>query len=196
MKIILLGNEGIGKTSLFENYLGRGAQIDFVENLNATFKQIHRQIPTDGGPADIKIYLWDIADHSSFKTENNYYYLGVDGIILIYDITRRETLHSLSGWLKEVNKNNKYPNTNLLIPEKEHIPIALIGNKNDLREERNDPVTQEEVNSIIESIKKQYEVNLRIPHHETSIKSDLTVTNAFNKIFQHFVGFISIHEIT
>jgi Ras-related protein Rab-18 len=50
----------------------------------------------------IKMTIWDTAGQERFRTLTSSYYRGAQGIILVYDVTRRETFENLNQWLQEV----------------------------------------------------------------------------------------------
>jgi len=54
------------------------------------------------GGKTIKLTLWDTAGQERFRTLTSSYYRGAQGIILVYDVTRRETFDNLQQWLREV----------------------------------------------------------------------------------------------
>merc|ERR1719453_1610228 len=52
----------------------------------------------------VKVTIWDTAGQERFRTLTSSYYRGAQGIILVYDVTRKETFDSLSMWLQEVEQ--------------------------------------------------------------------------------------------
>ncbi|XP_050387766.1 ras-related protein RABC2a-like [Argentina anserina] len=127
-KILLAGDSGVGKSSLLLSFVS-----DFVEDLSPTigvdFKI--KQLSVDG--KRLKLTIWDTAGQERFGTVISSYYRGAHGIILVYDVTRRETFTNLSNlWAKEVDRYS----TN-----QDCIKI-LVGNKVDRDKER--VVTREE----------------------------------------------------
>ncbi|KAL6126405.1 hypothetical protein ACLB2K_074454 [Fragaria x ananassa] len=127
-KILLAGDSGVGKSSLLLSFIS-----DFVHDLSPTigvdFKI--KQLSVDG--KRLKLTIWDTAGQERFGTVISSYYRGAHGIILVYDVTRRETFTNLSNlWAKEVDRYS----TN-----QECIKI-LVGNKVDRDKER--VVTREE----------------------------------------------------
>ncbi len=58
----------------------------------------------DGRPKRVKVTIWDTAGQERFRTLTSSYYRGAQGIILVYDVTRRETFDSLGMWLQEVEQ--------------------------------------------------------------------------------------------
>ena len=98
--------------------------------------------------------LWDTAGQERFKTITASYYKGAHGIILVYDITDRQSFKDIENWLAEVDK---YGNENVV--------KMLVGNKSDL--EANRQVKTEEGKSLADS--------LGIKFLETSAKDAVNV---------------------
>jgi len=79
----------------------------------------------------IKLQIWDTAGQERYRTITNAYYKGADGIIIVFDITQRESFLSIDSWLEEVRKNVG-----------DDVLIMIFANKSDLLEE---PDAQEEI---------------------------------------------------
>ena len=107
----------------------------------------------------IKIQIWDTAGHEAFQSITRTYYRGAAGALLVYDITRRDTYVHLIKWLSELKENAP-----------KDITIILIGNKNDLENERQ--VSYEEG----ESFAKENGLLFL----ETSAKTANNIAEAFN----------------
>lgn len=58
----------------------------------------------DGRPKKVKVTIWDTAGQERFRTLTSSYYRGAQGIILVYDVARKETFDSLTMWLQEVEQ--------------------------------------------------------------------------------------------
>ena len=84
----------------------------------------------------MKLQIWDTAGQERYRTITNAYYKGAEGIILVFDLFKRQSFLNLDDWLKEVEKHGKTD-----------VEIVVIGNKLDLLEEgnREPEVSQEEV---------------------------------------------------
>ena len=54
----------------------------------------------------IKIKIWDTAGDENFHKITNTYYKGVIGVLLVYDITRKETFSHITKWLEEIKFNS------------------------------------------------------------------------------------------
>lgn len=119
-KILLIGNSGVGKSSLLLRFTA-GKFDDMGPTIGVDFKV--KMLSLQG--KRLKLTIWDTAGQERFRTLTSSYYRGAQGIILVYDVTRRATFTDLSDvWLKEVDRFS----TN-----KDCIKM-LIGNKVDLEE--------------------------------------------------------------
>ncbi|OMO88839.1 Multicopper oxidase, type 1 [Corchorus capsularis] len=127
-KILLIGDSGVGKSSLLVSFIS-----NFVHDLSPTIGVDFKiKMVTIGGKR-LKLTIWDTAGQERFGTLTSSYYRGAHGIILVYDVTRRETFTNLSEvWAKEVE---------LYSTNHECIKV-LVGNKLDRDSER--AVTREE----------------------------------------------------
>lgn len=102
--------------------------------------------------------IWDTAGQERFKTITSSYYKGAHGIILVYDITDKQTFKDIDNWLAEADKNAN-----------ENVIKLLVGNKADLESKRQ--VTFEEGKELADS--------LGIKFIETSALSSNNVETAF-----------------
>ena len=101
-KVVLLGEGSVGKTSLRRTYLGEGFRESYSMTIGADFAA--RRLNLEGW--DITSNIWDLAGQQRFKKLRETYYRGVSGALLVYDITRPETLEALPQWIEELQKNN------------------------------------------------------------------------------------------
>ena len=88
-----------------------------------------KSIEVDG--KKVKLQIWDTAGQERFKNIQASYYKGANGILVVYDITNKESFEHVNSWLIEIEKNGN-----------KNVFKILIGNKNDLEEQR--AVTKEQ----------------------------------------------------
>jgi len=120
-KLLLVGESGAGKTSL----LLRFAQGEFVEAKNTVGVDVKvKTIKLEG--KNIKLTIWDTAGQERFRTLTSSYYRGAQGIILVYDISNRESFTNIQQWLQEVD----------IYCTNADVVKILIGNKSDKESER------------------------------------------------------------
>ena len=122
-KVALLGDYGVGKTSLRKRYLGDGFKGKYMSTLGADFVQVNYN--------NSKISLWDVAGALRKSIEEITMLLCNEsqGAILIYDITRPETFYAIPNWIKGCMtslRSNTPP------------PLVLVANKTDLRTDGDD----------------------------------------------------------
>ncbi|XP_058207912.1 ras-related protein RABC2a [Rhododendron vialii] len=121
-KILLIGDSGVGKSSLLVSFISNSLE-DLAPTIGVDFKI---KLLTVGGKR-LKLTIWDTAGQEKFRTLTSSYYRGAQGIILVYDVMRRETFTNLSDvWAKELDLHS----TN------QDCVKMLVGNKVDLESER------------------------------------------------------------
>ena len=153
-KLLLIGNSAVGKSSLLLRFSDNIFNESFLPTIGVDFK-----IRTfDLSNKTVKLQIWDTAGQERFKTITSSYYKGAHGIILVYDITDRQTFKDIENWLSEVEK---FANENVV--------KLVIGNKSDL--ESNRQVTREEGQEFADS--------LGVKFLETSAKECTNVEKSF-----------------
>ena len=156
-KVLMLGNSNVGKSSLFLRFVDDIWNDTFVPTIGVDFKI--KTIEID--QKKVKMQIWDTAGQERFKNIISSYYRGANGILLIYDVTEKESFKSLSNWLIEIEKNG---NKNVL--------KVLIGNKSDLEDKR--------VISFNQG--KEFSDMYGLKFIETSAKKNLNVNEAFESL--------------
>ena len=101
-KIILLGDSGVGKTSLLMKYMDGEFISDIKCTINAEFKI--KSINIDP-LTSVQLIIWDTCGQEKYKSITKQYFEDVDGIILIYDVNDFNSFIDLNKWLNEIKKN-------------------------------------------------------------------------------------------
>ena len=120
-KLLLIGNSSVGKSSLLVRFVDDIWEENFVPTIGVDFKL--KTLEVNG--KKVKLQIWDTAGQERFKNITASYYRGGNGVLVVYDITDRDSFTNLTSWLIEIEKN---ANKNVF--------KLLIGNKNDLESER------------------------------------------------------------
>ncbi len=176
-KIVLLGDGAVGKTSLSNRFLGKYFQADYVMTMGAdiAIKSIKIQDST------VKLQIWDIAGQPFFETVRKSYFRGAVGGLCVYDITHRESFENIANWARELWKHNG----------KGRVPIALLGNKLDLRESVDFTVTLEEAQNLADELADPRQAMLfKIPCFETSARTGENVDQAFTMLAEEILGYV------
>ena len=127
-KIILVGDSGVGKTSILKKFINNEFNEDIKCTINIDF--FSKSIKIDKNLyTNLKIY--DTAGQEKYRALIKQYYQGTDGIILVFDLTNENSFNKLKSWINEVSDNT------------EKAQIILVGNKADLIERKIDEETAE-----------------------------------------------------
>ena len=120
LKIIILGSSTVGKTSIFLRYF-QNEFTNALTTIGIDFK--NKYFKFEG--TKIKISYIDTAGQEKFRAISENYLKGTDGVILVFDLTNKESFDLVNFWLESIAKNNK-----------SDIGKILFGNKNDLVNDR------------------------------------------------------------
>ena len=171
LKLILLGDSGVGKTNLISRYISN----NFDENTRATIGvEFFCKNFRINKKRTIKVEIWDTAGQERYKAITSVYYKGAKGAFIVYDITSRKTFENIDKWIGEIKERTT-----------DDVKLIIIGNKTDLNNER-------EVKSEEALIKYQ---DMDIPLIETSALEDTNVNEAFINLIKIVYKDIARKEI-
>lgn len=157
VKILLLGDSGVGKTCLLKRYRDNNYKHNFISTVGIDYKVHYTNIDNKR----VKCQIWDTAGQERFHVITRAYYKGSHGIVLVFDITEKSTFTNIEYWMKNISQ---HANTN--------VQIILVGNKSDLAKKRQ--VTVEEADAVA----KRY----NIQYFETSAKTGSNVDESFYNV--------------
>jgi len=92
-KIIIIGDYKVGKTSLLCRYTGRE-----LPSRNSSMSVDFRVKTLRRGEKKVKLQIWDIAGQERFRTAVASYYRGALGVLLVYDVTSRQSFQNILYW--------------------------------------------------------------------------------------------------
>jgi small GTP-binding protein len=121
LKLIVIGDSGVGKTNIIKRYISNTFTIDTKSTVGVEFFTKTFKINDD----ILKLEIWDTAGQERYKAITSAYYRGSRGALIVYDITRIETYNNVDKWLTELKEKVEGS-----------LKLLLIGNKSDLQEER------------------------------------------------------------
>jgi len=120
LKLLLLGDTSVGKTSILSNY----NENKFDQNAIGTIgvEYVYKTISYKN--MKIKLQIWDTSGEERFRKITKNFYRNADGLLLVFDLTRDSTFSNIKNWISDVKEYNT------------ELKILLLGNKLDLIEER------------------------------------------------------------
>lgn len=162
-KILLLGDSAVGKSNLLLRYTKDQFMTDMRSTIGVEFAT--KSLKLDG--FELNVQIWDTAGMERYRSITSAYYRGAKGVIICYDITRKATFDNVDKWLDDFKSKAD-----------DDAVILLIGNKNDLNEQR-------EVDKEEAALKAQ---KYNIAFMETSAKENDNVQKAFITLFQAIIN--------
>lgn len=167
LKISLLGDGAVGKTSLRERFMGRGFRKEHMMTIGADFASYERMI----GDYKATFQIWDMAGQETFQSIRSRFFRGSMGALCVFDVTRPESFMNLKTWIEELWKHNG----------RGVIPITILGNKADLRDNHSVSIPQaEEYAKAISAHTQKY--GFDVQYMDTSAKEGLNVEKAFDTL--------------
>ena len=159
IKIALLGDSQVGKTAICNSFLN----IEFKETSLSTIgnEKIETKIKIKDGK-EIKLSIYDTAGQERFQAIALKALRIVQGVIVVFDLTKKETFKNVINWLNEIKENFD-----------KKISIVLFGNKSDFDKDKWE-VTEDEA--------KQFAEERKLPYFETSAKLNKNINEGFEKV--------------
>ena len=122
-KIVILGDAAVGKTSLINQFVEGSFSEDYKPTLGANI--IRKDVNLKKLDVKVRLIIWDLAGQEKYRVVRSMYFQGCQGALLVYDVTRYNTLESINNkWLKDYKKHVKKKGA-----------FILIGNKTDLQDQ-------------------------------------------------------------
>ena len=134
-KLIFLGDQSVGKSCILNRFMNDVFTEDYQATIGLDFQSKNVQIDNQ----DIHLLLYDTAGQEKFRSLIPMYTRDANIILLVYDISCKESFIHLPDWIKDL--------TNINMSE---VIFALVGNKNDLSDKRE--VNEEEAKKYTENM--------------------------------------------
>jgi len=166
VKVVFIGDDAVGKTSIAKRYLGHGFDVEYKSTIGADFyikKDVYNFSKL--GSYAIEWMIYDLAGQRYFDVIRPIYYNKARAAIVVFDVSRPETFKSIPRWIREFWRyaGGVYP-------------FIIIGNKIDLRNSHN-CLSPEYGKRYSETLTKQ--LGFSIPYVETSAKTGENIESAF-----------------
>ena len=160
ISIILVGDTNVGKTSIFKRYYNK----EFKESKNATIGVEFQAKEFKYNGKKYSIQIFDTAGQERFRSlTESYFHLG-DGAFVVFDLTNKNSLISISGWIKNV------------IEKKPSVKMIILGNKDDIKDRQ---IPEDEINEVLEE-------NNISNYIRVSAKNGTNIEKAFEEMINLF----------
>ena len=144
----------VGKSSIILRYIDDTFSVNLMNSIGVDFKLKNIEIDKKR----IKLQIWDTAGSERFRTITTSYYRGAHAIIMVFDITKKETFDHIINWMADIDKFAK-----------QGVLRILVGNKCDLENQRE--VNKDEGLAFADKYGIQY--------FETSAKETINIESLF-----------------
>ena len=159
INLIALGNSTVGKTA----YFIRNTKNTFILTVsNIGIDSYKKTIELENGNK-VNVKFYDTSGQERFHSISANFIQRADGVILMYDITNRDSFEKISTWMNDIFKYKE-----------KDFPVILVGNKYDLENERK--VSKEEGQSLA------YKLNVKF--YETSNKDGINIEESSRELIK------------
>jgi small GTP-binding protein len=122
IKIVLIGNSGVGKTCISQKYINENQEID--EEVSSTIGASYFQKFLEIDGKSISLDIWDTAGQERYRSMGKMFYKDAYIVLFVYDITDLKSFEELQKvWYPELTNSGE-----------KHAVMAVVGNKSDLFE--------------------------------------------------------------
>jgi len=172
LKLLLIGSSGTGKSSLLMRF------VDGVflapDEISATIGVDFKVKVIDVEGKKYKLTIWDTAGQERFRTLTSSYYRGAQGVILVYDVSSRDSFNDLQTWFNELDT---------YCSSKEVVRM-IVGNK----------VDKESSREVSKQEGQEFARKLQTLFVECSAKTKLGVQQAFDELVQQIIDTPSLWQ--
>ena len=169
LKLLLLGDSSVGKTSILLKYISN----KFDDSSISTVGVDYMDKIIDYNKFKIKLQIWDTSGEEKFRTITKNFYRNADGLLVVFDLTKKESYDHIRSWINEAKENN------------DKLKTLLIGNKLDLKDER----------IVAIDVAKQFAEKNNLKYIETSAKDGTNINESFQAIIDLLFDGKSSEEI-
>ena len=164
-KVVLVGESGVGKTSMITQFIDQIFQEDQQSTTGGTFST--KDVICDGSKI-LRFEIWDTAGQEKYRSLTTMFYKDANAAVMVYDVTRAESFEELKNyWAKQIKENSPI-----------NIILVIAANKSDL-------IEQEQVD---EGEARNFAKELNAIFISTSAKSSEGINSLFEEIAKKYTG--------
>ena len=154
IKIVLLGETNVGKTTIFQRFCDNKVDKSCISTIGVEFK-----IKTYKYKGKVySLQIFDTAGQERFRSVGEAYFRIGDGFFIIFDLTNIDSLKAVNEWIDKVNQTIENPK------------FIIVGNKDDIKEQ----IPKENINEVLSKY-----IDKGIQFIKTSAYKNSNINNAF-----------------
>lgn len=168
LKFLVLGDTGVGKTSLLTRYVEDRFSTTFSTTVGVDFCQKKIKFDYKGVQHNIQLQLWDTAGQERFRSLTSSFFRDAMGFLLVFDLTNESSFHHINDWLVQLHTHcyDDQP------------PVVIVGNK--LDQEGGRTVSRDSASAI--------SVDLGYRYVETSALNNTNVNEAVGALLEQVLA--------
>ena len=167
-KVVLLGEAGVGKTSIISQFIEQIFEEDLQSSTGGSYSS---KTLTFNNGKNIKFEIWDTAGQERYRALSKLFYNNAYAAILVYDITKKSTYDEIKNyWILQIKESAP-----------KEIIISIAANKADLLE----------VEQVNEDEARQFAKDNGALFFSTSAKNSLGINEMFEEIGKYYYGWDS-----
>ena len=179
LKVILVGDEGTGKSSLMSRYCDNVFHFSYISTIGVDFKIRTLDLEVDEVPSKVKVQMWDTAGQERFASITSSFYRGADAVLVVYDVGCPATFRHTRKWLEACTSVcNDAANSSLV--------KVLIGNKADAVPEGG-ALMRGTKRLVTTAEGEAMAMENGMTFYETSAKDDINVARLFEDVAVAYV---------
>ena len=169
-KACIIGNSGVGKTSMLKRYVDNSYDPNFISTIGVDFTFV----TLEKDNKIVKLQLWDTAGQERFRGIVNTYYRGANAIVVCFDITDRQSFENIPQWINDLRR----------MTNSDDILLVLAATKMDQKDLHK--VSKEEIQNLMErfNIKHFFETSSKTPDIDGG-----SIEKMFDIIVQNVIDF-------
>eukprot|EP00118_Oscarella_pearsei_P004536 m.19599 g.19599 ORF g.19599 m.19599 type:complete len:222 (+) comp27867_c0_seq1:47-712(+) len=168
-KVLVIGEFCTGKTSIVSRFIDNEFTFQTMTTIGIDFQS--KVVTVDG--VRVRLKVWDTAGQEKFRTITRMHFRGAQGIVLVYDITKRDSFENLQYWVERIQEERLRGES-----------LVLLGNKSDLSSER----------EVSEEYAQSFSRELGIKQFQTSAKDNINITEAFTYLTERIKDYHGPHN--
>jgi small GTP-binding protein len=147
-KVVVIGDGFVGKTSLIKKYVKHKIETDYLPTVGSSISKQPVSLKIGDDIKKLSLLIWDIAGQRKFHLLHKVYFKGAHGIILVFDLTKRESFENIKKWYASI--------TSYGLSE---CPMILVGNKCDLKEQYAVETSEIDMTKMMLNISEYFETS-------------------------------------